>query len=566
MKSFRHPEIAQLKHELTLAPARHRLGHIAGIAQAILLIDPKRAYPYSFVCFHVTGYRPRRGDEQAVLGGKRLIEDLVHLADVLTAANPLPTAALLGRCYNAEALAARFNISTRTIKRWQKRGMLGCWSITDGEPARFVFTSGNIQRFVAQHTDAVRRGGAFKLMSHAERAQLIARARELAAAGTRTLHAVTVLLSEETGRAVETVRLTLRKYDQENPQEALFDRTEQAREVAEAEVIFQAHIDGESIAQLARRFGKTEKQTRETLVGFRAGEIAATPVEYIYNASFDAPGAEAEIVQGPAWGDLKEAASDDVTLSRVPGDLPAYLQALYRTPLLGPVEEQMQFMRMNFLLHGAEVMRQRIAADPSAATASDVAAFDEQMDKATQVKNHIVQANLRLVVSIAKRHMPGRLAKGLFEWVSDGNIALMRAVEKFDYGRGFRFSTYGSWAIMRAFAKSVPGEVRRAERFRTGHDEIIASTEDCRAAEPAIDTADDEIRSTVADGLAALDQRERTIIERHFGLGGAEQTSTLDEISREIGLSKERVRQIERSALAKLRGAIGDGGLDLLAG
>ncbi len=565
MKSFRYPEIAQLRHELAMAPARHRLGHVAGIAQAIVLIDPSRDYPYSFVCFHVTGYRPRRGGEDAVLTGKRLIEDLVLLADVLTAASPLPAKALRGKCYDAEALAARFNISTRTIKRWRQRGLLGCWSVTEGEPAQFVFASRSVQRFVAGNIDAVRRGAAFKLMGRDERAQLIARACELAAAGSHTLHAVTVLLSEETGRAIETIRLALRKYDQENPQEALFDRTEQAREVNEAEVLFQAHIDGESIAELALRFGKTETQTRKALIAFRAGEIAANPVEYIYNASFDAPGAEAEIMQAAASGEADDA-SDDVTLSRVPGELPAYLQALYRTPLLEPADERTQFKRLNFLLHGGEVMRHRIAIDPSSATASDVAAFDEQMDKATQVKNHIVQANLRLVVSIAKRHLQGRQSAGLFELVSDGNIALMRAVEKFDYGRGFRFSTYGSWAIMRAFAKSVPGELRRSDRFRTGHDEIIASTEDCRAVESTVDASDEQVRTTVADGLAALDDRERTIIERHFGLGGAEKTCTLDEISREIGLSKERVRQIERRALTKLRSAIGDGGLELLAG
>jgi len=566
MKSFRYPEIAQLKHELTLAPARHRLGHIAGIAQAIVLIDPNRDYPYSFVCFHVTGYRPRRGDEEAVLSGKRLIEDLVRLADVLTAVKPLPAVATHGKCYDADALAARFNISTRTIKRWRQRGLLGVWSVGNEQPPKFVFASRDVQRFVARNIDSVRRGGAFKIMGAGERAQLIARSRELAACGSHTLHAVTVLLAEETGRAVETIRLALRKYDRENPQEALFDRTEQTREVDEAGVIFQAHIDGESVAQLALRFDKTETQIHQTLVGVRVREIAATPVEYIYNPSFDAPCAEAEIMQAPTSGDPDATTSDDVTLSRVPGELPAYLQALYRTPLLRPAEERALFMRLNYLLHGAEVLRQQIAADQSSATASDVATFDEQVEKATQVKNHIVQANLRLVVSIAKRHLHGRQSAGLFELVSDGNIALMRAVEKFDYARGFRFSTYASWAIIRAFAKSVPGEARRCERFRTGHDEIIASTEDRRVAEPTIESSDEQLRSTVADGMATLDERERTIIERHFGLGGAEKTCTLNEISHEIGLSKERVRQIERRALTKLRSTIGNGGLELLAG
>lgn len=92
----------------------------------------------------------------------------------------------------------------------------------------------------------------------------------------------------------------------------------------------------------------------------------------------------------------------------------------------------------------------------------------------TEVKNLLIQSNLRLVVSIAKRYLKAN--SGFFELVSDGNISLIRAVKKFDYARGNKFSTYASWAILKNFARSVPAEHQRMDRFRTGNDEIFAQS------------------------------------------------------------------------------------------
>ena len=100
-------------------------------------------------------------------------------------------------------------------------------------------------------------------------------------------------------------------------------------------------------------------------------------------------------------------------------------------------------------------------------------------DEAVATKNQIIRANLRLVVSIAKRHVGP--AENFFELVSDGNMSLMRAVEKFDFARGYKFSTYASWAIMKNFARTIPDEHRHRDRFRTSQAEMFAATEDDRS-------------------------------------------------------------------------------------
>jgi len=570
MSSFRCTEIARLKHELTLAPLRHRLRQLAGISRAISLIDPRREYPFSFVCFQITGYRPRR-TEDVLLDGRNVIEDLVTLANALTALNPIPASAAMGRLYSADALAKRFRVTVRTITRWCRRGLVG-GLYEFGEPKpRLAFAGRDVQCFVSRNLDLVHRGAAFRPVCREEKALMIAQAREWVATERCCLHVVMQRLAKQTGRAPETIRQTLRRFDRENPSQALFDRTEQAQELDERQVIYQAFVDGRTVRQLAKRFSKSVPQIHRILTGVRARELSAEPIAYLHHPSFDAPDAELDIM-GPASPDSEtaEKGEEDIRVTGVPSGLPPYLASLYRTPLLAPAEERCQFRRMNFLRHKAELRRREIAADPDAADPADIAAIEALLEQATEVKNRITAANLRLVVSIARRHAAGRPTVNLFELVSDGNLSLMRAVDKFDFGRGFRFSTYASWAIMRFYARAVPEAMNHESRFRTGHDEVLASVDDYRSArseaDAEVESVRQEIRTTLADHLAALSPRDRAIVQRRFGLDGTGAAKTLEQVGREMGISRERVRQIELRALRQLRTTLGDSGAELLAG
>ena len=569
MKEYRCAEMAQLAHELTLSPLRHLPRQLAGMRHLVDLIELEREYPYSLVCFHITGYRTRR-PQDALLAGKDLITDLIDMMDDLSAAHPLPVEFADGPLFDTDDLARRFRVSTKTISRWRRRGLVGCWYATGGDKPRLSFASRDVERFVARNEEMVRRGASFQLMSREEKARIITRARELVATEKCCLHAVTIRLGEETGRAIETIRYTLRRWDHEHPDEALFDVAEQAHEIDEKTVIHEAFLAGDSVRDLAARFGKREAEVRRILTSVRAAELQAAPIDYMYNDLFDAVNAEEQIVEDAP--DAEEVETDpedepDITLTCPPAELPPYLQALYRTPLLSPREEVSLFRRMNFLRHKAEMLRQRLPADPAAVKGTMIAEIDVLLEQAGDIKNRIIQANLRLVVSIARRHLRAAGSASLFELISDGNVALMRAVEKFDYAKGFRFSTYASWAVKRSFAQSIPEELNHAGRFQTGHHELLESHGDYRSSgeepEPAISPA---TRTALVNSLRLLDQRERKIVECHFGLAGDGAVKTLDEIGRTLGISKERVRQIELRALGKLRDSMGDRAPEALAG
>ena len=157
------------------------------------------------------------------------------------------------------------------------------------------------------------------------------------------------------------------------------------------------------------------------------------------------------------------------------------------------------------------------------------------------------------MVSIAKRHV-GQ-SDNFFELVSDGNMSLIRAVEKFDYARGNKFSTYASWAIMKNFARTIPDEHKRRDRFRTSQEEMFTSAEDVRSDQYEQESSQLQRESQVGRILERLDEREQKIIISRFGLDRNQEPLTLKEVGAEMGVTKERVRQIEARALSKLRKA-----------
>ena len=158
------------------------------------------------------------------------------------------------------------------------------------------------------------------------------------------------------------------------------------------------------------------------------------------------------------------------------------------------------------------------------------------------------------MVSIAKRHVGP--VENFFELVSDGNMSLMRAAEKFDFARGNKFSTYASWAIMKNFARTIPNEHRYHDRFRSSQSEMFATAEDERTDQVEIESSQLQREAQIEKILACLDDREQKIIVRRFGLKRGEEPLTLKQVGVELGVTKERIRQIEARALSKLRKAV----------
>jgi RNA polymerase sigma factor (sigma-70 family) len=244
---------------------------------------------------------------------------------------------------------------------------------------------------------------------------------------------------------------------------------------------------------------------------------------------------------------------------RVPKDAPPELAALYEMPLLNKAQEQHLFRKMNFLKHKASKLRARL--DPTRARIQDLKKIEDLQTEATAIKDQLISSNMRLVVAIAKRH--AAQTDNFFELLSDGNMSLIRAVEKFDFSRGNKFSTYASWAIMKNFARSIPEEKRRRERYVTGHEEMFESAADMRSDEQEMVASVEQTKHRVNRLLEYLDPRERQIIRMRAGLDNYSEGMTLEEIGQQLGITKERVRQLNVRIMAKLRNIARDQKIEL---
>ncbi|MEU1088414.1 RNA polymerase sigma factor [Streptomyces sp. NPDC005576] len=282
-----------------------------------------------------------------------------------------------------------------------------------------------------------------------------------------------------------------------------------------------------------------------------------------------------------------------------------YLREIGRVPLLTAAEEVELARRVEAGLFAEE----RLAADPRPGPrlAHDLARIAALGRTA---KRRLIEANLRLVVSVAKRYVGRGLT--LLDLVQEGNVGLIRAVEKFDYTRGYKFSTYATWWIRQAMSRALADQARTirvpvhvveqinrvvrvrrrllqergyepaagevgaeldltAERVREilrlaqepvslhapiGEEEDVCFgdlIEDGDATSPAESASSLLLREHLEAVLSTLGERERRVVRLRYGLDDG-RSRTLEEIGTLFGVTRERIRQIEAKTLARLRG------------
>jgi RNA polymerase primary sigma factor len=548
------PAIRELRdQQVRFAPREKKLEQVAHAERLLTELEPKRTYPYEFLCYRITSFRPE-AHREVKFSGRDAAHDLQLFVEDLSDAANVPAEAAGERVITVEDLAKQFNVSTKTISRWRRLGLVSRRFVMDGRK-RVGFLESSVNRFVARNADRVRRGSHFSQLTDSERAQILRRARRLAQAGACPAEVVR-RISEKTGRSPETVRYTLKQFDEENAEMAIFPDSHGPMRLESKRRIYQQYHHGESVDALAKRFCRTRASIYRIIAEMRAERILELPLDFIPNEEF-VKAFRSQKRERKILGPMPEN-DEPMKKPRLPAGLPPYLASLYEVPLLTRAQEAHLFREMNYLKYKAGKLRDKLELTQPKSLLMDQ--IEQLYDEAVATKNQIIRANLRLVVSIAKRHVGP--AENFFELVSDGNMSLMRAVEKFDYARGFKFSTYASWAIMKNFARTIPDEHRQRDRFRTSHGEMFSTTEDDRSDQFEQESSQMQREVQVEKILGRLDEREQKIIIRRFGLQRGQEPLTLKQVGAELGVTKERIRQIEARALSKLRKAVEEEKID----
>ena len=276
----------------------------------------------------------------------------------------------------------------------------------------------------------------------------------------------------------------------------------------------------------------------------RALKLLRTEIGFIPNREFSS----ADLDNEADIGITTSVTSASSNAQRPPAGLPPHLARLVEGKLLTAEEERALFRRMNFLKFRANQHRSRI--NPQKPDAGLIKTIEGLLDEARVIRDRLIQSNLRLVMSIAGKQVTSQMS--FDDLLSEGITTLMYAVEKFDYDRGFRFSTYAYRAISRHLLYAV--KRRRKQVTELGHNDMHLNDAlpDGSRSEVA-DRQEQHHRELLTEFVDRLDRRERFIIRARHALGGHRKKRTFRELAVKLGVSKERVRQLEKRALDKLR-------------
>ena len=264
----------------------------------------------------------------------------------------------------------------------------------------------------------------------------------------------------------------------------------------------------------------------------------------VWDTSFAEPGAharffgaKAKAVKVPSW--------------RLFPETPDAAMQLPRRKVLSADDEKQLFLRYNYARYRLSELAK---GQHERTTRARAIKMLEWFDRMQSVRDELVDANMSLVLAMAKRT---RIPSVDFpELVSEGNMALLRAIDGFDVSRGYKFSTYACRAILKGFNRMAGKMGRYVSRFGVSYDpDIEPSDYDVHKHEMQRADAVDDLLEIISANQADLCEVERTIVIERFALAGGK-PKTLAEVGRIVGLSNERVRQVQKVALGKIRQAL----------
>ncbi len=295
--------------------------------------------------------------------------------------------------------------------------------------------------------------------------------------------------------------------------------------------------------------GKAGWKERLTDAQREAYERIPEEMDYVCNPDFERPdaektyfGDEAPDLTVPQWSHFPAVANDEA-----PRKVP-------RTQLK-PDQEKHLFLKYNYACYRLAGLIEQQRSRPTVGRAREMVRW---YDRAMETRAALVRANMALVLAMAKRT---RIPNVDFpEMISEGNMALLRSVEKFDVARGFKFSTYACRAILKSFHRMATRTARYRQHFPTEYDpELERSDYDVLKHDMQRRDSIDGLREVLARNKAKLTEVEHKVVMERFALNpGATKKTTLKQVGKMIGLTNERVRQIQNAALAKLKTALSE--------
>ena len=564
MRKIKNQNLEQLLLQLKFTPEKKRLKQLEAAEKLFTILDRDKEYPFEFVFFRITGFHPAGPGGDELIKGDILWDDLQVFLSRLSGWLARPVAEQKQKIYTVQELAKNVSVSTKTIYRWRNRGLLA---------KKFIFNNGKIcngylkstvDKFLKDNPNLLTNAKNFGRLTDVQKQKIMKRSEKLTAEKKLSRHQIINRIGSEFGKCHETIRHVLLSHEKANADKSGDMYISGAIDPAQAAEIYRLYKQGCKAKELMKRFNRNKSSIYRIINRRRARALLARKIEFIPSDEFLEEDAKEKILakplrmeNSPSTEPLKQFELDGTHI------LPEYLQILKDTPVLTREREVELFRRYNYLKYLA--FRTRTGIKPNLVSGTIIKQIEKYLAEAEEIKRRIVEANLRLVISIAGKHMA--TGTDFSELVSKGNFALINAVEEFDYTLGLRFGRRASLNIAKEYAKlsgkstgSIKARLGTLKNLERGAQTLV--TRDFAA----IERAHQSLTQVIEDNLT---KREQHVILNRFGLIGSpikKETKTLKQIGEKLGLSKERVRQLELTALQKLRQSLSSAEFELLIG
>lgn len=445
MAGFKFKRIQDLARQLLLGPAEVRRRQVDRLEELLLGLDPDRTYPYEFLYFRITGFRPKE-DRRDSYPGREVLPDLLRLLEKLSRTVPRHVRKAEERVYADEEVGQALNVSTRTVRRWRRRGLVGsAYRFADGR-TRIGVRQAALDRFVEANRDWLERSGRFTRLTAAQEARIVRLARRCAEAEGLSLSAAAARIAEGLGRARETIRLALLRHDREHPERAIFAPPLERLQRERRRRICADFRRGTPMGALCERYGRSRSSLYRLINQERAAEILRETPTFYQEDDF----AEADADDRILGTELRELMARAEELDTRDGA--ALPRPAGRSSALSRDEEDALFRAYNYAKFRASELHGEL--NPNRYVASRlIRRIEDLRSLAESVRDCLVRAHLPLVRRVARQHASAAI--GEEELLAEGRSLLSRLVASFDYRRRARFPRHANLELLKRFARTI---------------------------------------------------------------------------------------------------------------
>lgn len=461
--NFHLEAIEELFRQLRFAPAERRFDQMNRAERLADEIVADQFYPHDFVVYRVTGYRPSASsDEPQLHPGGELLADLATFIHCLSTGLDVTEQTRGCAAFSLDDVADRLGVSKRTVARYREMGLIAHEVVHADGARRLSCFEDALGRFEAGHPNLVRRANRFTRLTDEEIAAVIEQARALRAADRCSLSTAAHRIADDLGRAHETIRGVLRRYDARSPDPIFAERGPLTDR--DCRFIHRALGMGASANDLAARLGKSASSIRRARNMRQAELLRAVELFAVDLPTFERAEAESVILAAPDVRDhLDDLLPDD--------DAFALIAAARQAPALAESTEDALVAAMHFLRRR---LNGRIPNLPQYPLQSDLDAVETDLRFVLRIERRLLSLAMPEALRRIEHAIGGRIEREprdeIVRFLRLGRDVMLGAIDRLDPARGQRLERTGGYALERALARSL-GDREPGARAAARHED-----------------------------------------------------------------------------------------------